>query len=135
LEFVKIASSHKEQYENYMGLGSIDLVCKDYRSLRCSVDLDREPTLKSSLVQAAASRNGFLAVWKPVSSRFEHLRLFAGGIATLLQGNSSVESEFSIFKYEMDEYRTRMANLSVEGELHAKQREQLLHLRSFVLDI
>jgi hypothetical protein len=66
---------------------------------------------------------------------FEHLRLFAGGIATLFKGSSSVESEFSVIKYEMDDYRSRIANLSVEGTRHGKQREPLLHLRSYVLDI
>jgi hypothetical protein len=135
VEFGRISSAHKERYENFMGPGTIDDVCKDYRSLRGCVSLDREPMLNKSLLQAAASRNGFMAAWKPVGSRFEHLRLFAGGIATLFQGSSSVESDLSIIKYETDDYRSRMENLSVEGTLHAKQREPLIHLRSYVLDI
>jgi hypothetical protein len=48
VEFLKIGSAHKERYENFMGLGTIDDVCKDYRSLRGCVALDREPMLKNS---------------------------------------------------------------------------------------
>jgi hypothetical protein len=36
---------------------------------------------------------------------------------------------------EMDDYRTRMANLSDEGTLFARQHVPLLHLWSCVLDV
>lgn len=52
------------------------------------------------------------------------LRYFSGGFATLFQGSATVESDFSIIKYEKNRYRSNLAHMSAEGTLHAKQHKE-----------
>jgi hypothetical protein len=41
---------------------------------------------------------------------------------TMLANTTSVESDFSILKWELDENRTTLIHLSLEGIFQAKQR-------------
>jgi hypothetical protein len=41
---------------------------------------------------------------------------------------ASVESDFSVLKWEMDEFRSSMASLTLEGVLQSKQRTLLSSL-------
>jgi hypothetical protein len=63
----------------------------------------------------------FNDAWDCASGRFEHLRSFCGGLATVLTNTTSVESDFSILKWELDENRTAFMHLSLEGIFQAKQ--------------
>ncbi len=49
------------------------------------------------------------------------LREFSGGLATVFPNTASVESDFSVLKWEKDEYRQSLTDLSLEGILHSKQ--------------
>jgi hypothetical protein len=53
---------------------------------------------------------------------FEHLRLFCGRLATVLANTTSVESNFSIHKWQLDENHTALMHLSLERIFQAKQR-------------
>ncbi len=64
----------------------------------------------------------FNDVWDCVLGWFEHLRSFCGGLATVLANTTSVESDFSVLKWEMDDNRTTLMHLSLEGIFQAKQR-------------
>jgi hypothetical protein len=46
-------------------------------------------------------------------------------LATVFANTTSVESDFSILKWEMDENRTSLMHLSLEGIFQAKQRSML----------
>ncbi len=54
--------------------------------------------------------------------RFKRLRAFYGGLATIFPNTTSVESDFSILKWELDAFRTALMHLSLEGIMQAKQR-------------
>ncbi len=60
--------------------------------------------------------------WDCAPGRFGHLRSFCGGLATVFANTMSVESDFFIFKWEIDENRTCLMHLSFEGVFQAKQR-------------
>jgi len=64
----------------------------------------------------------FNDVWDCVLGRFEHLRTFCDRLATVLANTTSVESDFSVLKWEMDDNRTALMHLSLEGIFQAKQR-------------
>jgi hypothetical protein len=51
--------------------------------------------------------------------------MFCGGLATAFPGTSSVESDFSIVKWEKDDCQIGLTNFSLEGILHAKQFTRL----------
>jgi hypothetical protein len=46
--------------------------------------------------------------------RFKRLRAFCGGLATIFPNTTSVESDFSILKWELDAFRTALMHLSLE---------------------
>jgi len=64
--------------------------------------------------------------WDVLSTnRFDSLGAFVGDLATVFANTTSVESDFSIFKWEMDENWTSLMHLSLEGIFQAKQRSML----------
>ncbi len=63
----------------------------------------------------------FNDAWDCAPGRFEHLRLFCDELATVLANTTSVESDFSILKWELDENRTTLMHLSLEGIFQAMQ--------------
>jgi len=49
------------------------------------------------------------------ASKFDSLRAFVGGLATVFTNTTSIEFDFLIFKWEMDKNRTFLMHLSLEG--------------------
>jgi len=64
----------------------------------------------------------------PQQAQVEHLRAFLGRLATTFANTTAVESDFSILKWEMDEFRTCLMHLSLEGIFQTKQRPILQSL-------
>ena len=58
----------------------------------------------------------------------KRLRTFCGGLATVFPNTTFVEGDFSILKWELDEFRSSPMHLSVEGVMQAKQRSLLKQL-------
>ena len=65
-----------------------------------------------------------------MEGRFEILRDFCGGIATVFANTTSVESDFSILGWEKDKFRLSITDLSLEGIMHCKQYVALANLAS-----
>jgi hypothetical protein len=53
--------------------------------------------------------------WDDLKGRFEHLQMFCGGLANAFANTTSVESDFSILKWEKDNFQQSMMNLTLEG--------------------
>ena len=70
----------------------------------------------------------FDTAWAIVEGRFEILRDFCRGIATVFLNTASVESDFSILGWEKDKYRLSITDLSLEGIMHCKQYDVLSSL-------
>ena len=60
-------------------------------------------------------------IWEVVNGQFEILRDFCGGIATMFTNTASVESDFSILGWKMDNHWSSLADLSMEDILHCEQ--------------
>jgi hypothetical protein len=63
----------------------------------------------------------FTVAWDCVG-RSDRLRTFCGGLATVFPNTTALESDISILKCEMNELRTTLTHLSLEGIFQAKQR-------------
>ena len=59
--------------------------------------------------------------WSPVGVGFQELKSFAGGIATVMPGTSSVEADFSLNSWHKDVYSKSMTDFSLESILHCLQ--------------
>ncbi|ETK92932.1 hypothetical protein L915_03815 [Phytophthora nicotianae] len=87
-------------------------LCDQYRrheQFRRSIDNDIEKVCT------------FEDAWNNADGKFPILKRFAGGLATTFPGTSTVESDFSILKWEKPPSKSRLTSFSLEGLLHAKQ--------------
>jgi hypothetical protein len=62
--------------------------------------------------------------WRLAGVRFSKLRLFCGGIETVIPGTSTGESQFSAINWEYDEVRGSLTEFSLAGIWHCKQRKR-----------
>jgi hypothetical protein len=98
----------------------------EIRHRQLSVAYRQEPALRSALDKyEEVSIKSFDTAWAIVDGRFEILRDFCGGIATVFPNTASVESDFSILGWEKDRYRLSITDLSLEGVMHCKQYDIL----------
>jgi hypothetical protein len=83
-----------------------------YRKTRLLVNLELSTAWRNDWVRrhVAAPRH-----------RFAMLRQFCGGLATVFPGSATVESDFSSLKCELDEFRSTLMELSLEGVMQCKQ--------------
>lgn len=91
-------------------------------------DFVRAISAESALRAAIEEYNGdisFDSGWYVVKGRFQSLKSFVGGIASVFPSTDQVESDFSIVKAEKDGFRTTLDDLSLEGVLHSKQFSML----------
>jgi hypothetical protein len=96
----------------------IDEIEADHRDLRSRYSSDQ---VLRAAIDGHDSATSFDSAWDCAPGRFAHLRAFCGGLATVFANTTSVESDFSILKWEMDEFRSSLMHLSLEGVLQAKQ--------------
>ena len=78
-----------------------------------------------TVIDACDCHTSFEDGWKLAQDRFLTLQEFFGGIETAFTGTSTVESDFSIIKWEKDNSRVSLTDLSLEGILHANQFKQM----------
>jgi len=100
----------------------IDQIEEDHRDLLKFYGSDQ--VLRAAIDQHDINTT-FDQAWDCAPGRFAHIRAFCGGLATVFANTTSVESDFSILKWELDEFRTSMMHISLEGVFQAKQRALL----------
>jgi hypothetical protein len=59
--------------------------------------------------------------WDDLKGHFEHLQMFCGGLTSAFANTISIESDFSILKWEKNDFQQSMMNLTLEGIFQAKQ--------------
>lgn len=62
--------------------------------------------------------------------RFPSLCCFVGGIASVYPGTSRVESDFSVLKWEKNDYQKSLMDIYLELIMHSKQVKELSGLNS-----
>jgi hypothetical protein len=80
------------------------------------------------------NKTTFNDAWACTPCWFERICSFCGGLATMFTNTTSVESDFSILKWEMDDNRIMLMHLSLEGIFQAKQRVFLQTLLRWIHD-
>lgn len=100
----------------------IDVIDQEFQELQSAYN--RESSFKTVL-DACDRSTSFEDGWKLAQDRFLTLREFCGGLATAFPGTSTVESDFSIVKWEKDNSRVSLTDFSLEGILHANQFKRM----------
>ncbi len=85
----------------------------------------REPGSKL-LIDKHDHTTFFNTGWDDLKGQFEHLQMFCGGLANAFANITSVESDFSILKWEKYDFRQSMMNLTLDGIFQAKQRRVVM---------
>ncbi len=86
------------------------------------LQLYNSDTILCDIINKHDHTTTFNDAWDCAPGRFERLHSFCSGLATVLANTTSVESDFLILKWELDENRTTLMHLSLEGIFQAKQR-------------
>jgi hypothetical protein len=119
----KFVSKVLEPYRNHISafwsLEDVDQTKANHRDL---LNLYASDQILRVAIDRHTIEMSFDDAWDCAPGRFGHLRSFCGGLATVFANTMSVESDFSILKWEMDENRTCLMHLLLEGVFQAKQR-------------
>ena len=103
-EFTAALQQQKVRLNKKFTEEEIEKIGKQFRDLRLA--FREEGGLKQSLDQAQSNSkftgDSFQKCWKPLGSKYNELRQYCGGIASVMPGTSSVESDFSIINWTKD---------------------------------
>jgi len=84
------------------------------------LQLYNSDTILCDIIDKHDHKTTFNDTWDCAPGRFERLHSFCSGLVTVLTNTTSIESDFSILKWELDENRTARMHLSLEGIFQAK---------------
>jgi hypothetical protein len=90
---------------------------KEHRQLRAVYD--NEPHVTKAIDQHDEN-TFFNDAWDVVKGRFSGLRQFCGGLATAFPNMATIESDFSMVKWEKNDTRTSLTSLALAGIMQAK---------------
>jgi hypothetical protein len=99
----------------------IEKIEQEFQDLR--IAFREQDGLQQSLKEAHSefTVSSFQNCGSPLGSKFNELRQYAGGIATVMAGTSCVESDFSLINWSKDPNSRRLTDFSREAILHCKQ--------------
>jgi hypothetical protein len=117
-DFIRKIRQHAFRLDHCYSSTQIDLVADEHKALihahRC------EPVLKDG-IDSLSSSSSFKDGWSLLGARFPNLMEYCGVVETLFPGTSTVESDFSMMRWEKDLFRKRLSNFGLEGVMQAKQ--------------
>ena len=108
----------RQHLEKFWSAEQIDQVECDHNDMLLAYA--REPSIKEVL-DAHDHKTFFDDAWDNVKTRFLTLRQFCGGLVSMFPNTTSLESNFSIVKWEKDAHRTCLSSLSLAGVMYFKQ--------------
>jgi hypothetical protein len=130
--FLRKARLHVARLEHFFDPEYIDVIGREHREL---LQAFRGETVVrdvlSSLDDDASS--DFEKGWGNLGVRFPNLHEFCGGIATVFPGTSTVESDFSILRWEKSNFRKSLSDFGLEAIIQAKQNMRLDALEAHIL--
>ncbi|KAH9574029.1 hypothetical protein CY35_01G033500 [Sphagnum magellanicum] len=117
-DFIRKIRQHAFRLDHCYSSTQIKLIADEHKALihahRC------EPVLKDG-IDSLSNSSSFKDGWSLLGAQFPNLMEYCGVIATLFPGTSTVESDFSILRWEKDLFRKRLSNFGLEGVMQAKQ--------------
>ena len=72
-----------------------------------------------------AGDRSFRSCWGHLAEKYKWLMFYCGGLASPFPHNATVESDFSVLRWEKDDHREGLGNVSLEGILHCKSFNEI----------
>jgi hypothetical protein len=113
---------YHEHLAKHWSVDLIDMAKSEHRELL--VVYMREPEVKAAF-DKHDEKTFFNEAWNCLKGCFMQLHQLCGGLVTAFPNTTSVESDFSIVKWEKNDSRSNLTSLSLTGIMHAKQFEQI----------
>jgi hypothetical protein len=84
----------------------IEQIGKEFRELRVAFREEggMQQMLEDAQSNCKSTGDSFQTCWKPLGNKFKKLRQYCGGVASVMPGTSSVESDFSIINWTKDSH-------------------------------
>ncbi len=120
----EVLDKYRDHLQKFWTSDEFEEIEVDHRDL---VKMYRDDENMRNVIDKHDVNTLFNDAWDCVS-RFKRLCAFYGGLATIFPNMMSVESDFSILKWELDAFRTALMHMSLEGIMQAKQRAILKQL-------
>ncbi len=117
-DFCVYLQRHKECLDYTFSNEEIENIGRQHKALCDSYC--RQPDVKSSIDNFDDSA-AYCDAWIGLHNTYLLLEKFVSGLATIFRDTSTVESDFSMVKYEKNKNRMSLTDASLEGILHAKQ--------------
>jgi hypothetical protein len=105
---------HRERLDYSFRNKVIETIGRQHKALYDSYH--RQPDVKSS-IDSFDDNAAYRDAWIGLQDAYPLLERFVGGLATILPGTSTVESDFSVVKYEKNKNRMSLTDASLEGLL------------------
>lgn len=119
-DVIRLVEQHELRLASSWSRKQVESICTQHRALkkRC----ENQPRFKSALSRSTVTEK-FHEAWEVegMSTEYPELCAFAGGLAAILPNTASVESDFSQLKWEKDDFRHSLTDLSLEGILQCRQ--------------
>jgi hypothetical protein len=125
-DFCVYLQRHRERLDYTFSNEEIETIGRQYKALYDSYH--RRPDVKSS-IDSFDDSAAYRDAWTGLQNTYPLLERFVGVLATIFPGTMSVESDFSVVKYEKNKNRMSLTDASLEGILHAKQYRRMHSLK------
>lgn len=123
-DFLRMVCEYSYRLEHFFSDDDIvDLIADEQKALILQYRTD--DSLKLAIDSSPDQRSGntsFAEAWSVLGDDgYQNLNAFCGGLATLFPGTCSVESDFSVLRWEKDSFRKSLSDFGLEAILQAKQ--------------
>jgi hypothetical protein len=125
-DFCVYLQRHKERLDYTFNNEEIENIGRQHKALCDSYRL--QPDVKSS-IDSFDDSTTYRDAWIGLHNTYPLLEKFVGGLTTIFPGTSTVESDFSVVKYEKNKNRMSLTDASLKGILHAKQYRRMHSLK------
>ena len=116
--FSNILQYHWQHLEYIYSAIQIEAIECKHKAL-CDL-YNRDPNVKGS-IDSLDNGDSFDAAWTGLRSTYLFLKRFVSGLASIFSSTSTIESNFLVTKFEKNNNRTTLSDVSLEGIIHAKQ--------------
>ncbi|CAK9860168.1 unnamed protein product [Sphagnum jensenii] len=115
----EVLEPYRDHISAFWSLEDVDQTEVDHHDL---LNLYASNQILCVAIDRHTIETSFDDAWDCDLGQFDHLQSFYGDLATMFANTTSVENDFSILKWEMDENHTYLMHLLLEGVFQAKQR-------------
>jgi hypothetical protein len=127
-DFCVYLQRHRELLDYTFSNEEIETIGRKHKALYDSYH--RQLDVKSS-IDSFDDGASYRDAWVGLQNTYPSLERFVGGLATIFPGTSTVESDFSVVKYEKNKNRMSLTDASLYGILHAKQYRRMHSLKVY----